>query len=528
MNIKPLHHRKLPRGLLLIVAIFPACAQVDSLQRVAVPASPAIEGQLYAPQASAYHRHDTMREADALVLGLPHIQPVLHQEPSVEIGLAQEIVQVPAPERRDGGPATADAEGLTLAELEQIAVQNNPTLRQARSLIEQARGNLLQAGLYPNPTVGYVGSEIGNEGNAGQQGFFVNQDVVTASKLQRNRAVFSWDVQRAQLQADAQQQRVLNGVRMQYYELLAAQRLVGAATDLERIARQGVEVAEQLLEAQEAPQTDVLQARVELNSVQLLLRNARQGEQAARRQLATTLGIPELPPSPAAGDLEQDVRHIEYEAEWQRLQAMSPVLQVARAQIQRARAQLQREQVQSIPDLQLEGSVQQDLGTDDTIVGVQVGVTLPVHNRNQGNIAVARAELHRVVDEVARLELTLRQQLAASYRSYDVARSQVEAYHDSILPMAKETLELITASYRAGEADFFRVLTARRTYFESYVGYIAALAELKQAATEIEGLLLTGGLGDPSELSTNPGGGVTSRLTIIPQSNSIREITGPD
>lgn len=180
--------------------------------------------------------------------------------------------------------------------------------------------------------------------------------------------------------------------------------------------------------AQEAPRTDVLQARVELNSIQLLLRNARQREQAARRQLAATLGIPELPSSPVTGDLEQDIPRLEYEAEWQRLQETSPVLHLARAQVQRARAQLQREQVQPVPDLQLQGTVQQDFATDNTIFGTQVGFALPVYNRNQGNIAAAHAELHWAIDEVKRLELALRQQLTAAYRRYEVAEGQVESY----------------------------------------------------------------------------------------------------
>src|SRR5262249_24627826 len=51
-------------------------------------------------------------------------------------------------------PAAA-AGGLTLADLEHMALQGNPTLSQAAAQVEAARGRALQAGLYPNPTVGY-------------------------------------------------------------------------------------------------------------------------------------------------------------------------------------------------------------------------------------------------------------------------------------------------------------------------------------------------------------------------------------
>src|SRR5262249_33754921 len=42
-----------------------------------------------------------------------------------------------------------------LADLQQLAAANSPALRQAASDVEAARGLMIQAGLYPNPTVGY-------------------------------------------------------------------------------------------------------------------------------------------------------------------------------------------------------------------------------------------------------------------------------------------------------------------------------------------------------------------------------------
>src|SRR6266404_909425 len=50
---------------------------------------------------------------------------------------------------------------ISLADLEQLALQHNPTLAQAALQVEAARGKALQAGLYPNPTVGYTGELIG-------------------------------------------------------------------------------------------------------------------------------------------------------------------------------------------------------------------------------------------------------------------------------------------------------------------------------------------------------------------------------
>src|SRR5262245_38718135 len=129
---------------------------------------------------------------------------------------------------------------LTLAYLEQTALQSNPTLVQAAAKLEAARGRTTQAGLYPNPTIGYTGEEIGAAGTAGQQGIFIDQVIVTAGKLRLNRAKFAQEITQSEWQATAQQYRVLNGVRMRFYKVLALERLIEVQTGLVQVADDAV------------------------------------------------------------------------------------------------------------------------------------------------------------------------------------------------------------------------------------------------------------------------------------------------
>src|SRR5947207_6075393 len=94
---------------------------------------------------------------------------------AAEPGRANETLPVPA------GPTVATP--LTLADLEQMAVRGNPTLAQAAAQVEAAHGRAVQAGLCPNPTVGYQAELIGVMGTAGEmQGVFIDQTIVTAGK----------------------------------------------------------------------------------------------------------------------------------------------------------------------------------------------------------------------------------------------------------------------------------------------------------------------------------------------------------
>src|SRR3972149_1195873 len=169
----------------------------------------------------------------------------------------------------------------TLAELESIALANNPTLVQGAAHINAARGKFIQGGLYPNPEVGYGSDEIGNQGHAGQQGAFIGQKIITAGKLRQNQATASHEISQAQWAYQTQRQRVLNDVRAGYYELLVARRSVELHQQLLRIGQEGLKVAETLLEAKEVSRVDTLQAKIEAESIIIELQNAQNRSRAA-------------------------------------------------------------------------------------------------------------------------------------------------------------------------------------------------------------------------------------------------------
>ena len=107
----------------------------------------------------------------------------------------------------------------------------------------------MQAGLKPNPTIEYHADDIGDEGSAGMHSLVVGQEIVTAGKLWRNRAVVDQEIATAECQWQTAQQRVLADVRSRFYEALIAQRSVEVARSLVDISNKAVETAQNLLDA---------------------------------------------------------------------------------------------------------------------------------------------------------------------------------------------------------------------------------------------------------------------------------------
>ena len=200
--------------------------------------------------------------------------------------IAGRVPEMTSPTSPDGPFVEADSpspQGLTLAELESIAMANNPTLRQAAMRVRAARAKRLQEGLYPNPVIGYRGEEMGDEGTAGLQGGFIGQEIVTAGKLRLRTAVAGHEVREAQQAFHAQRARVLNDVHIGMYEVLVAQRTVELNRRLVDIGREGVTAANRLLEAMEVSRVDVLQAKIEADSSALRLHDAENRHRAACR-----------------------------------------------------------------------------------------------------------------------------------------------------------------------------------------------------------------------------------------------------
>jgi outer membrane protein, heavy metal efflux system len=411
------------------------------------------------------------------------------------------LVQLPAPgPPSEGelllapGPISRQPAGLSLSDLEQMAVQNNPTLPQAQARVQAARGIWQQVGLYPNPVIGYAGEEMGNEGSVGQQGGLVSQQFITAGKLRLNRQVACQEIIRLEQEFAAQQYRVLTDVRTNFYAVLIAQRAVELTEQLVKLAEQGVQVAEALLKAKEGSRVDLLQARVERNTTAILLKNAQNRQQGAWRKLVAVVGIPEMESQQLAGNVDDVGVALPWEDALAHVLSESPELTAAAAEVQAARWSLRRAQVEWVPNVGTQATVQHGNFTGDDFAGVQVTIPLPLFNRNQGNIAAANSQLVGALRNVERIRLSLQNRLAEVFRRYANAVQQVERYRETILPDAKETLALVASGYQQGEFSYLNLLTAQRTYFRSNLAYLESLLQLRSAQVEIEGLLLSGSL----------------------------------
>jgi cobalt-zinc-cadmium efflux system outer membrane protein len=429
---------------------------------------------------------------------------------SLAFGQEQPMPGMPSPTTTTPPQVQAtNQSGLTLAELEQMALTNNPTLAQAAAEIRAATARKLQSGLYPNPTVGYLGEQIrGGVQGGGEQGFFVSQSIILGGKRGLNRRVLEQEAKQAEAEAEEQRLRVINSVRMFYYQALAAQEMVDLRRKLSKLAKDAVQTSHQLGNVGQADEPDVLQSEVEGDQADLAVVVAEQNQLRSWRALAATVGKPEMPLTHLAGSLE-DLPEGNPDQWLQTIVQESPAVKIAQLGVLKAEASLARAKRESIPDLQLRGGLQQNFELEATTnrpIGLQgfaeVGVQIPIFNRNQGNVQASRAEIERAQHEVERVQLVLHERAAGLVQNYLTSRAMVEKYRSRMIPRAQKAYDLYVRSYGAMAAAYPQVLISQRTLFQLQTDYIVALENLWGNSIALRGFLLTDGLEAPSR----PGG----------------------
>jgi cobalt-zinc-cadmium efflux system outer membrane protein len=415
-------------------------------------------------------------------------------------------------------PATAPAVASPppgLADFEQIALVRNPTLNQAFAQFDAARSRSHQAGLYPNPFVGYIQETIGalaeskpttrgvapSGGSSPGElvGGFLQQEIVTAGKLRLSRAKFAEEANAAQWQAIAQQFRVLNGVRIQFFEVLAAQRTLQIERELTRINEEAVRTTGDLVNVGQANEPDLLQARIERQRARVAMRNAENRYRSRWQGLVALVGAPELRPTWLDDrPLEAQAAPIDFDATLADLLRRSPEIEVARSEIRRDQIMVRRERAEPIPNITFLAAVGYNYEFQKVTPNVQVGIPLPIFNRNQGTVREAMADLSRDHSEYQRVALSLRERLADASNRYQDALQSVEDFRSESLPLARRAYQVQMANLRQRRAAWPQVLVAERTYFDLNRDYVQSLLELRRAEVEIRGMLLVDGLSPPA------------------------------
>lgn len=385
-----------------------------------------------------------------------------------------------------------------------MAEAKNPTLAQARSYVRRSEEQARQAAFWPNPSIGYSGDHIrGGDYGGGEQGAYVQQEIVLGGKLGLRRDIYQQQAKADQIRVDEQRYCIRNSVQQAFCRALTSQSLVVVRQRLLNVALDAVETAHQLANIGQADAPDVLQAEVEAEQAKVDFVHAQRQYLQDFYTLAAVAGAQELMVSPLKGELEPSPQ-INTEEQVANILAESPAVKRAEQQVAVVEVRINSAKREPVPNLTVRAgewwsgevieSSRQAAGPESF---VDVSVSLPLWNRNQGNIEAAKVELERAKQEVVRTQLYLKQQAEPLVQEYLSSEFEADRYRSELLPRARRAYELYLMKYQQMAATYPQVLVSQRTLFQLQVDYLRALEMEWSSALALENYTLDGGLEQP-------------------------------
>ncbi len=428
---------------------------------------------------------------------------------------------------------------LTLADLQQLAMSNSPAVQQAAAAVEAARGAAYQAGLWPNPNVGFEIDTAGTTGGAGYVGGFVEQLIKTAGKLQLARAVSTMDLRNAQLALRKAQSDMITRVRRGYFQVLVARENI-------RLSHLLADFAERAYRSQAlVVQRGGLAAAYEPFYLRYLAAQTRGSLVVARnryisawKQLAAAMGVPAMPPTEIVGRVDMPLPVYDYDRVLAHVLRYHTDLLTAETSFAQARLNVQLAQVQPYPDVDVRVLVQRDYtGPPFEIApSLQVTIPFPVWNRNQGGIQQAQANLVQQSEEPHRVRGALTTTLSDAFERYQNGRLQLALYRDLILPDLIRVYTGILHRFHTGEPaqipggpgfttvtptpGLLDVIVAQGNLASAITAYLTWLDTLWQATVDVTDLLQTKDFfqinGQPTPTECLPGVPDLEHLAALP------------
>ena len=377
---------------------------------------------------------------------------------------------------------------IALNRVPHVVRQYHPQLREARFLVEEARGRLMNTGRWKNPSL--VSSYLSDPDHRevmGSLGF--NQSFPVAGRLRWEKAVNVTLVEAAEIEVSDVERRLIAEAKRLTVRVLSIAAQESLRQRQLKLAQEFVATVKRLADRGEGSRLDVGQARLQETELELEVHHLDHELQRLLGQLRILLGLPpeceltwraQLPhPQPKDGSGTFAMERADYRAIEKRVEA--------------ARQEVEWEQARRWQDVtvgvfaQVLREVDQPIGLEnEQRVGLQVSVPLPIWQRNRGAVLEKRAKAARLEESLAALGNEIRNDIAATRIVMKTLATHADEVRDELLPEAQQVVSQLEDAYRSGQAEILAVLRARHQQMKLEEKYLMAIEDYYLAQVRYE------------------------------------------
>ncbi len=414
---------------------------------------------------------------------------------------------LPKKEATPKSQAQVQAQAFDLNQSIQSALSADPVIAAAFEGINQAEADAITAGLLPNPDFSAGGSLIplDKRFTVNRQGGPPQADVGLAMPIdwflfgKRAAAVVS-----ARIGVDIASADFANTVRLRiagtiaaFYTVLEAQAMLELAqenqdnlTKTEQIISNRVELGGVGTIEADRIRLSIFSSHRDVHARELELA-------AALNQFRALLGIADDVPINVKGTLEVEnpLKPITIETAFQSAEENRPDLVSMQRQLDKANADIALQESKAYPQVTPKIGLtrqfqQQAIGYPDANSwGAGVDVTIPIFDRNQGNIAKARSIFTQSQLNLQSQWVNMRSEIDQAVKTFSSAYRILVDDDPGQLDAAKSVRDKINQAYALGGKTLIEVLDAQRIYLETYRMHISSRANYWHALYQLNAVI---------------------------------------
>ncbi|GAB4280708.1 MAG: TolC family protein [Candidatus Rifleibacteriota bacterium] len=383
---------------------------------------------------------------------------------------------------------------LSLRQAFQKAAEFNPVLKAKKAELEVKSGQILQAGLLPNPVVHFEFEKFGGNGQFSgtksmESSFSLSQELPVSGKNQKEQKLEKIGRQISESEFQAELLKIKIELTRVYLNLASLQKLKTIEEEDLKLSRENLEAVRKKSEAGEIPMLDLTRAKVELaaenTNYQKLIREIELNslslsnfwlESDADLVVADTL--------PCKSNLAPEwLEKVEEKIE------QNPELTIAKKQLNAAKAKKSLEKAKSGLDIELEAGIFKSRADQKHSYFAGISLPLKIFDDNRGSIKSAAAQIKMQEQLLQKTEIDLRTRTISLKKQLKAISSEARSAREILVPGAKAAYEQIKRAYEEGERQLFEVFDARRILLEAQKACIQLETEELKLISEL--LLLT-------------------------------------
>jgi len=383
---------------------------------------------------------------------------------------------------------------LTIQDAVDQSILNNAQINQMRSKLKQKNEAWrMQSGI-SSPEVSYM--KEGMNGKTAdpfqEQRLTISQTVDFPLTTSYRMKALREEVKAMEFAIKAEEREIKVGVKTRYIEVLYA-------LHLQKLRDQQLKLATELYNAVYTQFETGMGNGMDLTKAELQVAEANNDIDDARRQLHLAryglFNLMGLPPENQKYSIQFMDSLMSTDVDISQIQALAvltdqPLYKSSTSELAASNYFLKEAKSNILPDIRF-NLYKQDYGTGYNFNGFEVGLSFPIWYplEQKGRINTTLARQDEIRWKQQEIKLDMKKQIEFAWHSYEVSRSTIKRYDETIRSKAEKLQTLTLTAYRLGEVDLLNLISAQQIYLNSQQRYLSSLRDFYIQLVELEKFL---------------------------------------